>query len=220
MVTDYGYPIFVSLVGKRITVVGAGRVAERKIEALQQAGAHIIVIAPLATARIQEWASTERIIWHSRVYAAGDALGSQLVFAATDQDAVNAQVTLEAKSLGIWVNSATDSEQGDFIVPAVMKRGPLQIGVSTSGISPALARQIRTELEAAFGDEYVIYLTILGEIRSRLRQLLAASDQRGAVLRWFIESDLLRQIRMNGEQQARLWMEEQLLERIRQLEFN
>ena len=131
-------------------VIGGGEVADRKARKLLQARAEVVVISPEVKPELESMATEVR----RRPYREGDLEGAFLAFAATDLRAVNAAVAREAREKGIPVNVADEPMEGDFALPSTLRRGRLQIAVSTGGASPALARRIRQELEDAFGFEW------------------------------------------------------------------
>ena len=131
-------------------VVGGGEVASRKARKLLQARARVVVISPEITPVLESVA----VEVHRRSYEAGDLEGAYLAFAATGSREVNAAVAREAKERGIPVNVADKPSEGDFAVPSTLRRGRLQVAVSTGGASPALARRIKDELEESFGPEW------------------------------------------------------------------
>jgi len=136
--------------GSRCAVVGGGGVASRKVRGLLLSGARVVVISPEVTPEIEGMGvAVER-----RPYERGDLAGSVLAFAATDSREVNAAVAREAKEGGIPVNVADRPAEGDFALPSVLRRGGLQVAVSTGGASPTLARRIRDAMEPAFGQEW------------------------------------------------------------------
>ncbi len=142
------YPLFLDMSGKRAVVVGGGNVAYRKAAALLDAGARVTIIAPRFDERFDASAA-ERL---AREYREGDLAGARLAFAATDRRDVNARVAREAKSLGIPVNVADSPAECDFIVPARVRRGYIQMAISTGGMNPALAAKIRRAVEALLDD--------------------------------------------------------------------
>jgi precorrin-2 dehydrogenase/sirohydrochlorin ferrochelatase len=144
------YPIFLDLSGRRCVVVGGGEVANRKARKLLQARARVVVISPQLGAELESVA----VEIHRRPYREGDLEGACLAFAATNSREVNAAVAREAKERGVPVNVADKPSEGDFALPSTLRRGRLQVAVSTGGASPTLARRIRDELEEAFGPEW------------------------------------------------------------------
>jgi precorrin-2 dehydrogenase / sirohydrochlorin ferrochelatase len=144
------YPIFLDLSGRRCVVVGGGEVAIRKAHKLLQARARVVVISPEIKPELESVA----VEIHRRHYREGDLEGAYLAFAATDSRETNAAVAWEAKERGILVNVADKPSDGDFALPSTLRRGGLQVAVSTGGASPTLARRIKNELEEAFGPEW------------------------------------------------------------------
>lgn len=138
------YPVFLDLSGLPVVVIGAGRVASRKIRALRRAGACLTVIAPKATPAIRRM---NGLRWLRRRYRRGDLRGARLVVAATDDFEVNRRVCAEAKQRRVWVNCAAPPESGNFIVPSTLRRRGFCIAISTSGKDPARAKALRLQLE-------------------------------------------------------------------------
>ena len=155
------YPIFLNLDGKRCVVIGGGAVANRKARKLLQARAEVVAISPEVKPELESMATEVR----RRPYREGDLEGAFLVFAATNHREVNAAVTREARGRGIPVNVADEPSEGDFALPSVLRRGQLQVAVSTGGASPTLARRVRYELESAFGSEWAGVVEELGRAR-------------------------------------------------------
>jgi precorrin-2 dehydrogenase/sirohydrochlorin ferrochelatase len=131
-------------------VVGGGAVAARKARKLFQAGAEIVVVSPKILPALGDMS----FVVHERPYEYGDLEGADLAFAATDSREVNAAVVREANARGIRINVADRPTEGDFAVPSTLRRGGLQVAVSTGGASPTLAKRIRNELEEVFGPEW------------------------------------------------------------------
>jgi precorrin-2 dehydrogenase / sirohydrochlorin ferrochelatase len=142
-------------------VVGGGAVAARKARKLLQAGAEVVVVSPEV---LPELGDTSVEV-HERPYEYGDLEGADLAFAATDSREVNAAVAREARERGVRINVADRPSEGDFAVPSTLRRGGLQVAVSTGGASPTLAKRIRNELEATFGPEWAGVVEELGAVR-------------------------------------------------------
>ena len=164
--------MFLKLEGKRCLVVGAGKVGEPKIGSLIDTGAHIHVIALQATERVHEWARDGKITLELRAFASEDLEGTFLAIVATASRDLNEFIYREAERRGILCNVVDVPEYCDFYYPAVVRRGDLQIAVSTSGQSPSLAQRIRQQLERQFGPGYAAVVAELGETR----RLVLASD--------------------------------------------
>jgi precorrin-2 dehydrogenase/sirohydrochlorin ferrochelatase len=162
------FPMFMKLEGRSCLVVGAGTIGEPKISSLLASGASVRVVAFKATAAVAEWAKTGAISWEARAFNTADLDGVFLVIAATNSPDVNAAIFQEAGRRNILRNVVDDPEYCDFYYPAVVRRGDLQLAISTNGHSPALAQRIRRELEIQFGPEYGEWLEQLGTIRQQL----------------------------------------------------
>lgn len=154
------YPIFLDLSGRRCVVVGGGAVANRKARKLLQARAEVVVISPQIQPEIESMAVEVR----RRPYEEGDLEGAYLAFTATDSRKVNSEVAREARERGVFINVADKPTEGSFALPSTLRRGGLQVAVSTGGASPTLARSIREELEKQFGPEWA---GLIEELRRR-----------------------------------------------------
>jgi precorrin-2 dehydrogenase/sirohydrochlorin ferrochelatase len=165
------FPIFLKLAARPCIVIGAGHLAESKIESLQAANARITVIAPEASERIRNFAAAGEIEYHQRPYAEGDLTGNFLVVAATNVHAVNRAVFQEATEKGVLCNAVDDPPFCDFYFPSVVRRGDLQIAISTAGASPALAQKIRKDINAQLPLDAGEWLSDLGNLR---REVVAA----------------------------------------------
>ncbi len=176
------YPIFLKLEGHKVLIVGGGAVAEQKIEAVLRSATDVTVIAPRVTDRIREWAGQVRVKLVAEEYSAGMAQGYFLVIACTDSEAVNRAVYDEATRSGALANAVDDPEYCSFYAAAVVSRGDFQIAISTGGHSPALAQQVRQELEVKYGLEYGPWTAWLGRTRALLRRALPRSAGRQQML--------------------------------------
>lgn len=170
------YAVNLELTGQRVLVVGGGPVAARKVTGLLQAGAVVTVVAPDA---VPELADDPDVRWHPRDYRRGEAASYRLVFTATDDPEVNAQVARDCRAANVFVNSADDPANCTFILPAVVRRGNLELAVSTNGRSPAFARWVRTQLEAQYTDVHARLLDLLAEVRSEARSRFGTSELPG-----------------------------------------
>ena len=162
------YPVSLVLEGRKALVVGGGAVATRKVEGLLPTGAAITVVAPDLTETLHAFVNARRCEWRPRAYAAADLRGADIVFVATDNEAVNARVYRDATDLHMMVNVADRPELCSFFLPSVLRRGKLSIAVSTEGSSPLTARRIRSELEERIPEAYEAYLDLLNDWRPRI----------------------------------------------------
>ena len=164
-----GLPVNLLVRGRRVVVIGAGRVAARKIEPLFDLGAEVHVIAPAVGAEVRAWADQGRCSLAEREFAPGDLDGAWLAFTATDDPAVNAAVHAEGEAARLWVNSADDPANCSFTMMSVVRRSDLVVAVGTGGRSPALAAHLRRLLNEELGPEYEVLLDLLSEAREAWR---------------------------------------------------
>jgi glutamyl-tRNA reductase len=192
------FPVTLVVAGKRCLVVGGGRVAAAKVRQLVACGALVHVVAPTVDPSI---AGEAEVAIERRPYEATDIAGHRLVFAATSDPAVNRSVHDDAEAAGVWVNSADDPANCTFMLPAVARRGPLSIAVSTSGRSPALATWLRRRYEAELGPEYEILADLLSSERAALRA--AGRSTEGLDWQSALDAGMLDLIRAGEVQVAR-----------------
>ncbi len=166
------FPMFMKLSGKQVLVVGAGRVGESKIAGLFETGARIRVVALEATPAVRGWAHEGTIQLHLRHFRSEDLNDALLAVVATSSRALNERIYGEAQVRGIFCNVVDVPDLCDFFYPSIVRRGDLQIAVSTAGNSPSLAQNIRHQLEKQFGPGYSDWVRELGETR----KLILASD--------------------------------------------
>jgi|HubBroStandDraft_6_1064221.scaffolds.fasta_scaffold01357_14 precorrin-2 dehydrogenase/sirohydrochlorin ferrochelatase len=173
------FPMFLKLEGRSCLVVGAGKIGESKIRSLLAAHATVRVVAPSATSAVSEWARAGIVTWVAREFDLSDLDATFLVVAATSTIEVNDQVYREAQRRQILCNVVDDPERCDFYYPAVVRRGALQVAISTAGKSPALAQRLRREFERWLAPVYAGWLEELGKARSELfRTPLQAEPRR------------------------------------------
>lgn len=162
------YPLFALIEDRPCLVVGGGAVGERKVQDLLTAGARVTVVSQALTPHLTELAAQGRLRFIQDDFSPHYLDGMTLVVGATDDQRVNREVSAAAQARNLPVNIVDAPELCTFIVPAQVRRGSLTIAVSTGGASPALARQVREDLEQHFGPEYGVYLRLLQGIRTRV----------------------------------------------------
>jgi len=167
------YPVLLDLAGRPCLVVGGGSVALGKVRGLLAVDARVTVVAPDV---LDEVAALDGVTVERRPYRSGDVAGHRLAITATDDPAVNHQVFLDGEAAGVWVNSADDPANCAFTLPAVVRRGPITVAVSTGGHSPALSSWLRDRLAAEVGPEYEVLLRLLAERREALRSEGTATE--------------------------------------------
>jgi precorrin-2 dehydrogenase / sirohydrochlorin ferrochelatase len=191
------YPVNLVLDGRRCLVVGGGTIALRKVEGLLACGGRVTVVAPRIDAALRSLDVTiEQRPWRPR-----DFDGMWLAIAATDEPAVNAAVYAEGQRRGVWVNGADDPANCSFTLPSVVRRGDLQVTVSTGGRSPALASWLRRRIEREIGPEYEVLLDLLAAEREGLKA--AGVSTEGLDWRSALDSDMLDLIRTGDLAHAR-----------------
>jgi precorrin-2 dehydrogenase / sirohydrochlorin ferrochelatase len=195
--------LILDLEGTPCVVVGAGPVAARKARALVAAGARVVVVAPQAGPGIRDLARRGALRWRRKRFSPGDLRHARLVVAATSETLVNRGIGLAAGRRGQFVDVADDPALCTLLMPAVLARGPLQISVSTSGESPALARALRDDLKRSFGAEYASYVRIVGEIRRRLQAGAAGGMGRDRRYRRLLRAPILALLRRGRGAEAR-----------------
>ncbi len=195
------YPLNLKIDGQVCAVIGGGEVAARKTRSLLSCGAKVRLISPVAVMEIELLAAMDKIIWLRRNYCQGDLEGVFLVFAATNEPAVQAEISREARARRVLLNSADDQLGSDFHVPAVVRRGDLLLTVSTAGASPALSAAIRKQLEAEYGQEYQTLVELFRRIRSRI----VADGQRQAEHQLLFQS--LLELGIVGHARSRDWQQ-------------
>lgn len=189
------YPAFINLDRKECVVVGGGRIAERKTCSLLIAGARVRVISPEITAALERKLAGGLITHVKRRYRRGDLAGSFLVVAATSDEIVNRKVSEDAPCL---INVVDVPGLSNFILPSVMRRGPLTIAVSTSGASPAMAASIRKELETLYDRDFASFTVFLKGLRKKALRKLPDKMAREKFLIDSASHSVLKSLRSDG----------------------
>ena len=192
------YPVNLVLDGRRCLVVGGGKVALRKVEGLLVCGGRVTVVAPRINPELRMLSG---VMIEARPWRPDDLDGMWLVIAATDDPEVNRAVYDAGQRAGVWVNGADDPANCSFTLPSVVRRGDLQVTVSTGGRSPALATWLRRRLEGEIGPEYAVLLDLLATERDGLKA--AGVSTEGLDWRSALDSDMLDLIRTGDLAHAR-----------------
>jgi len=189
------YPIFLDLNNQNVVVVGGGEVAERKIKNLLICGCTIYISSPHLTPYLQQLVAKKKI--HHIPYESLDTYMNNtfMVIAATDDTEVNSKIASQAKKHGLLINTVDQPKDCNFIMPSIVKRGNLQIAISTAGKSPALAKKIRKNLESMFGPEYDSLTDLLGLVRTKLLSQDQPSSKNKIIFQQLVDSNLLEMIR-------------------------
>ncbi len=205
--TSSAYPVFLDLRNRLAIVVGGGSAGERKARGLLKHGADVAVIAPDPTPGLIEAETDGLLTIERRAYERGDLAGAFVTICVEPADEVRRAVFAEAEERGCLVSILDAPDSSNFSTPSVVRRGALQIAISTAGLAPAVAKQIRARLQDEFGEEWAAYVSLLGELRGLLVQRMPTADHR-AVLESLAASDLLDQIRDGHAPDAEALFEE------------
>ncbi|MEN8245495.1 MAG: bifunctional precorrin-2 dehydrogenase/sirohydrochlorin ferrochelatase [Thermodesulfobacteriota bacterium] len=195
------YPVFLDINARKCLVIGGGEVGTRKTLSLLECGAMVTVVSPVATDKLQALANQGDIILKKRTYRPSDMEGMFLVFGATDNEVLNRQINQNAEQSNTLCNIADRPEICNFILPATVKRDDLVIAISTSGKSPAFAKQLRKQLERQFGPEYAAFLNLMGGIRSLLLKEKHAPEEHKPIFNRIIESNIIDLIRAGKKEE-------------------
>ena len=190
-----GYPVSLMLDGRRVLIVGGGRVATRRAAELLETGAQVVVVAPEVSAEIAGWAAGGRLVVATRPFEAGDVEGAWLCLAATDDPAVNRAVVVAAEGERCFVSAAGDGAASSARPMAALRRGDLEVAVGTSGRAPAAAAWVRQELATLIGPEYGVLVDLVAEARA----------EAGPAANWqaALDSGILSSIRAGRLDEAR-----------------
>ncbi len=186
--------MFLNLAGRVVVIVGDGVPAERKAAAFQRYAADVVVISPSGTDRLREMEAEGLISLEPREYAKGDLEGVALAICAGATDDVARQVARDANMRGCPFNAAGAPELSNYLIPTSLRRGPLQIAISTSGAAPSVAKRIRDELKASYGEEWGTYVELLGAVRALAVNRISDAAEREGVLAEVSSADLLSRI--------------------------
>jgi precorrin-2 dehydrogenase / sirohydrochlorin ferrochelatase len=197
------YPIYLDLMNRAVLVVGGGAIAESKAQQLIEAGARVRVVSPTLTPLLSGWAARGVIEHVPGRFKEDDLKDVYLVISAADDQAANEEVARLAAELGLLINVVDQPSLCNFITPALVTRGDLQVSVSTGGGSPSLTQRVKREIAASIGEEYGELLKIAAEMRADAKQRIPDFERRRKVLHEFVESEALDLIRTGKYDEAR-----------------
>lgn len=192
------YPVCLDIKNRPCLVVGGGQVGTRKVNTLLACEAAVTVISPEATNRLTTLAEEGRITLKRRAYRSTDQDGMFLVIGATDDQALNDRIHMDAEKAGRLCNIADQPSRCNFVLPAIVEQGDLMIAVSTSGSSPAFAKHLRRQLQTQFGPEYATFLALMRAARARLLEQAHAPEAHKPLFEELIAQGLLEMIK-NGD---------------------
>ena len=197
------YPMFADLTGRRCVVVGGGLVAQRKVTTLLRYGAALTVVSPSVTRRLRAYAHGGRIRYLARKFRPGDLRGAWLIYAATDDEAINTLVHRAAEHHRIFANVVDQTPLCSFIAPSIFQRDPLTIAVSTAGASPTIAKRLRRELAGTIGAGYVPMLRLLRSLRGVAKRRLPSYRDRKRYFDQLVGGRVFALVRAGHVSQAR-----------------
>jgi precorrin-2 dehydrogenase len=178
------------LSGRRCLVVGGGDVGLEKVEGLLACDGDVVLVAPEAVPQLREYAEEGSIRWEQREYAGpSDLEGTFIVIASTSDTEVNIRVYEDAERRAMLVNVVDVPPLCSFILPAIVRTGPLAIAISTAGASPALAKRIKAEIAEEYGEPYARLAVILNEVRGWAKATLPTYQDRKAFFEGIVNGD-------------------------------
>lgn len=198
------YPVNLDIQNRKCLVVGGGAVGTRKVAMLVICGAIVTVISPEFTDKLNNLANNESIILKKRRYQTSDIDGMFLVIGATNDEQLNRNIYADAQRVDKLCNIADCPSVCNFILPSIVNRGDLIIAISTSGKSPAFARQLRKHLEKEFGEEYATLLYLMGNIRKKLLSKKHEPEEHKYIFEQLLANGLVEMIKNHQEENINL----------------
>jgi precorrin-2 dehydrogenase/sirohydrochlorin ferrochelatase len=189
------YPIYLDIENRDVLIIGGGNVCARKAETMMRYGAKVRVVSPELTEEIERWAEEGRLAIFRKRYEASDLDGANIVIASTDHQEVNEQIAADCRARRIPVNVVDVTPLCEFIVPAIVESGSIQIAVSTGGRSPAVARTLKEDLQRLIGPEYAEINDVLGTLRDGAKGVLPTDVDRKRFFDGIIAAGVLGMLR-------------------------
>jgi siroheme synthase-like protein len=196
------YPIYIDIEDRSVLIVGGGTVCARKAETMMRYGARVTIVSPEITDEIAAWEQAGVLAVQRKMYAESDLEGASMVIASTDDQCVNARVARDCRRRRIPVNVVDVTHLCEFIVPAIIEKGSVQIAVSTGGKSPAIARTLREDLQRTIGPEYAEVNDLLGTLRKSAKQVLPTDIDRKRFFDSIIAAGILDLLREGRRREA------------------
>jgi precorrin-2 dehydrogenase/sirohydrochlorin ferrochelatase len=195
-------PLFLELANRICVVIGGGSVGRRKANTLCDAGVRVRLVCLEVQSQDITFPNVE---WITAPYHSDHLNDAALVFAAATPE-VNREVVADAKARGLWVNSASEPETGDFFVPAVVRQGEFVLAIGTAGAAPALAREVRRKLEAEFDEAFGQWVALLADFRPAIHLQCSDPERRRKIMEWLCEWHWLERLRHDGIEETRAAM--------------
>ena len=196
------YPIYIDIEDRDVVIIGGGNVCARKAETMMKYGARVTIVSPEFTDEIEAWAREGRLALKRKTYDTSDVYGANIVIASTDDQSVNEQVAADCRARRIPVNVVDVTPLCEFIVPAIVESGSIQVAISTGGKSPAIARTLKEDLQRAIGPEYAEVNDVLGTLRDGAKQVLPTDVDRKRFFDGIIAEGVLELLRGGRRREA------------------
>jgi len=196
------YPIYLDIEDRNVVIIGGGNVCARKAETMMKYGGRVTVVSPDFTDEIEKWAAEGCLRLRRKRYDATDVEEAHIVIASTDDQQVNEQIAADCRKRRIPVNVVDVTPLCEFIVPAIIDKGSIQIAISTGGSSPAIARTLREDLTRFVGPEYVEINDVLGTLRAGAKAVLPTDVDRKAFFDGIIAAGVLDLLRQGKRREA------------------
>jgi len=196
------YPIFLDIEERPVLIIGGGEVCARKAETMMKYGGSVTIVSPLFTDEIEQWARDGRLKLSRKLYDERDLDGAAIVIASTDDRCINARIARDCRRRKIPVNVVDVTHLCEFIVPAIIESGSIQVAVSTGGKSPALARTLKEDLRRTIGSEYAEVNDLLGTLRPGAKKTLPTDVDRKRFFDGIIAEGILQMLREGRRRQA------------------
>jgi siroheme synthase-like protein len=196
------YPIFLDIEDRSVVIIGGGEVCTRKAETMMKYGARVTVVSPAFTSEIEQWAREGKLATREKRYDSSDLEAANIVIASTDDTSTNEQIAADCRARRIPVNVVDVTPLCEFIVPAIVEKGSVQIAISTGGKSPALARTLKEDLRRVIGPEYAEVNDVLGTLREGAKAVLHTDVDRKRFFDGIIATGILDMLRNGDRRQA------------------
>jgi precorrin-2 dehydrogenase/sirohydrochlorin ferrochelatase len=196
------YPIYLDIENRNVVIIGGGNVCARKAETMMKYGARVTIVSPELTDEIEGWAREGCLALKRKTYDASDLDGANIVIASTDDQTVNEQIAADCRARRIPVNVVDVTPLCEFIVPAIIEKGSIQIAVSTGGKSPAVARTLKEDLQRMIGPEYAEVNDVLGTLRDGAKRVLPTDVDRKRFFDGIIAAGILEMLRNGKRREA------------------
>ncbi|ENH97162.1 precorrin-2 dehydrogenase [Gracilibacillus halophilus YIM-C55.5] len=183
-------PLMIDLTHRNITIIGGGKMAERRVSSLLPSCQQITIISPNVTNHLKELIDEYPLTWLPRYYQLGDVIDADVIIIATDDATINQQIKQDAPRHA-WINAVSQADQGDIDFPATIQRGKFQLAIYTGGASPMLAKKVKHDLAKQFPDSYEDYISFLYQMRKHIKQSDISKQKKHELLKQLVEEPIL-----------------------------